>query len=670
MAAYGTLVISASLTPIPVSAQIVYGGGCGIATTTNTGCVKPDGTTTTVNASGVLSVIGGAVAPATISPTVNLAYLYPTICTGSDDSSSISAALSTYHSVALPPASTCLAQNISIGTNQQLDLNKSTLNAEPGATYLVKLTGFNPRLTNGQIGAPSNATLFSTTTTSAYAPGTTTIGVASVSGFSAGNMVSIALANSLHFVTTISSVGANSITLVDAIPSYITSASVSAGGTGYDASGTAILSGAGGKGSPGALTFTSSGGIIGSISAVVYSGQYATTPTNPVPLIPKSGDGKNGTATLTYATNSVSNGAAVSTATGLIWSDAEEYGGADHIYVNSSAVALQVSNQSVASNIQDASFSDIRVGTFSLAAIFVTPPVYDAAFTNIEAYGTSPTNAPVGVYQDTRNPHTSGGMVYSNVKMLQTETGFKLVGVQNFQCMMCVADTLTADGIDVWNGTGLFGNVRFTAAYAGTDINGMVVINQPDLWINGLQTHNNSYDDLYIDASSAVQLADTMWGPGRIFAGDGTYNNNQDALLAGGPGAETLRVVASSTVPKDRAVINGFSQGNGASIGSQTDTGSSVPFYTTCQGTGGCQVNQQSQVGNTRATVTNTLSSVSVPFKMNSYIVTGLPTCNSGSNGYRATVTDASSPTYLGTVTGGSSTVVGVMCNGTNWVAD
>lgn len=49
--------------------------------------------------------------------------------------------------------------------------------------------------------------------------------------------------------------------------------------------------------------------------------------------------------------------------------------------------------------------------------------------------------------------------------------------------------------------------------------------------------------------------------------------------------------------------------------------------------------------------------------------VSGLPTCNSGSKGTMAAVTDASSPTFLGTVTGGSSTYTPVSCNGTNWVA-
>lgn len=48
--------------------------------------------------------------------------------------------------------------------------------------------------------------------------------------------------------------------------------------------------------------------------------------------------------------------------------------------------------------------------------------------------------------------------------------------------------------------------------------------------------------------------------------------------------------------------------------------------------------------------------------------VSALPTCSSTTKGFSTAVTDASSPTYLGTVTGGSSTYAPVICNGTNWV--
>lgn len=49
--------------------------------------------------------------------------------------------------------------------------------------------------------------------------------------------------------------------------------------------------------------------------------------------------------------------------------------------------------------------------------------------------------------------------------------------------------------------------------------------------------------------------------------------------------------------------------------------------------------------------------------------VAALPTCNATRKGYTIVVSDASSPTYNATVTGGSTSVIDVICNGTNWTA-
>lgn len=47
---------------------------------------------------------------------------------------------------------------------------------------------------------------------------------------------------------------------------------------------------------------------------------------------------------------------------------------------------------------------------------------------------------------------------------------------------------------------------------------------------------------------------------------------------------------------------------------------------------------------------------------------TPLPTCNSGSKGTHATVSDATGPTYLATYTSGGAVIAPVFCNGTNWL--
>jgi hypothetical protein len=57
------------------------------------------------------------------------------------------------------------------------------------------------------------------------------------------------------------------------------------------------------------------------------------------------------------------------------------------------------------------------------------------------------------------------------------------------------------------------------------------------------------------------------------------------------------------------------------------------------------------------------------PNPMIIYTVATLPTCNSGAKGTWYSVSDASSPTFLGTLTGGSSTFTPAICNGSGWVA-
>jgi hypothetical protein len=51
--------------------------------------------------------------------------------------------------------------------------------------------------------------------------------------------------------------------------------------------------------------------------------------------------------------------------------------------------------------------------------------------------------------------------------------------------------------------------------------------------------------------------------------------------------------------------------------------------------------------------------------------VAKLPSCNTGLQGVRATVTDqATAISYLGATSGSGTTVMGVLCNGSNWIQD
>jgi hypothetical protein len=51
------------------------------------------------------------------------------------------------------------------------------------------------------------------------------------------------------------------------------------------------------------------------------------------------------------------------------------------------------------------------------------------------------------------------------------------------------------------------------------------------------------------------------------------------------------------------------------------------------------------------------------------YTVGTLPTCNAGNHGLILAVTDATTPTYNGALTGGAAVEVPVYCNGTTWTS-
>jgi hypothetical protein len=75
--------------------------------------------------------------------------------------------------------------------------------------------------------------------------------------------------------------------------------------------------------------------------------------------------------------------------------------------------------------------------------------------------------------------------------------------------------------------------------------------------------------------------------------------------------------------------------------------------------------------GNITGNVTGNLTGVVLPYVLYSVGGTALPTCNSGIQGEQAVVSDASSPTYMGTYTGSGSPPItmAVICsyNGTTY---
>ncbi|KVK86206.1 hypothetical protein WS90_08010 [Burkholderia cepacia] len=79
-----------------------------------------------------------------------------------------------------------------------------------------------------------------------------------------------------------------------------------------------------------------------------------------------------------------------------------------------------------------------------------------------------------------------------------------------------------------------------------------------------------------------------------------------------------------------------------------------------------------SSVGNVSASGTLSVSgatTLGAPVVLPMYTVAGLPACTSGNKGAMAAVSDATSPAYNATLTGGGSVSVPAYCNGSNWTA-
>jgi hypothetical protein len=105
-----------------------------------------------------------------------------------------------------------------------------------------------------------------------------------------------------------------------------------------------------------------------------------------------------------------------------------------------------------------------------------------------------------------------------------------------------------------------------------------------------------------------------------------------------------------------------------------TNKGTRLAFYTTNTGTSAISAEQMTLydgnlgVGTPPFNLPAARLEVNGLVKYKTYIVSGLPTCNSGIQDQYATVTDAVAPTYLVTVVGGGAIHAPVFCNGTNWV--
>jgi len=192
------------------------------------------------------------------------------------------------------------------------------------------------------------------------------------------------------------------------------------------------------------------------------------------------------------------------------------------------------------------------------------------------------------------------------------------------------------------------------------------------------------------------------------FAGDGIGNVNYDIGIGVGAG-DRSQVDGRISIGRYAGVLSTTGTGNTfigqfASGNSSATAGITTGSNDTCIGDSSCPtptnesnltaigegadsavgVHDAVELGPGQNTITNTIAAhgksffdfntgyslekANLPSVLFSAAGTALPTCNSGTKGLTAVVTDATVPTYLGTYTSGGAVVAPVACNGSAWV--
>lgn len=179
--------------------------------------------------------------------------------------------------------------------------------------------------------------------------------------------------------------------------------------------------------------------------------------------------------------------------------------------------------------------------------------------------------------------------------------------------------------------------------------------------VNGVESESNTTGGLettstgYIIGTGVTTFGNTGYGAsfngsGSIISSETSFSNTLDGvdLFASGNSISNLSSMSNA--------------GTGLSV---TANGNSVAGYSL---SGNTTANQFVSTGNTSIFSLGVVAGV-FSLGLPGFTVSTLPACGAAIKGQPAYVTDATSPTYNGTLTGGGSVVVLALCNGTAWSA-
>lgn len=223
----------------------------------------------------------------------------------------------------------------------------------------------------------------------------------------------------------------------------------------------------------------------------------------------------------------------------------------------------------------------------------------------------------------------------------------------------------------VWGGNGYFYGSLGTAGQISTAFSPTTTTSAVHT-TGGAVTGSSTPPAIYWDCGGATQP--TSWDSNGVWMGFNLcsgFSANGDIIEAHQNGGNQLFAISALGAYYGTGFsgtsANGFGWSGGTSVGSNRDT-------TLCRGgaTGIVSVESAATCTNTVAGATGTLAyAVQAPGILYSSAGTPVPTCGSGTKGYNYIVSDATTPTYMGTytptATNGVTTEVICSFNGTTY---
>jgi hypothetical protein len=192
--------------------------------------------------------------------------------------------------------------------------------------------------------------------------------------------------------------------------------------------------------------------------------------------------------------------------------------------------------------------------------------------------------------------------------------------------------------------------------------NGSLITSEIQTTAAGTLLSTVASGDQYSWFSGSQQLMSLGPQSSNAFLGLGLNGTGtgQVGLANGNTGGATVTVknIAATTAYNYNLPAT---SGTAGQIETSGGGGNAANTWTSTTGTGNVVLAQSPAFSGTPTTALLQLSTI--------FTVSTLPACNTGAKGTQSAVSDAASPTYLGTLSGGGSTFTPVVCSGSAWVS-